>query len=404
MKFNPTCLEILIFLIVCQFIYIWTKHRRRIRRWIQDYFRRRRGPRNLIPKSPEVCTLCNRHICFLPHRPKQEVVPWSKRKSRRGRPKLTDTAGHACLNPLCDYFAIADPAIHALVSNGRWGKQRILYLKCQSCGGCRTSRYSTPLYWLKTPLARIAMVITAMSEGVDISAAGRIFSHHHTTITRWIERCGRHSERLHERLFHRALSIGHLQLDERVTKVKRDTEKLWVWKAVAAKTKLIMAFHIGRRSSVDAPQLLHQVWQRLTPEYLPIFTSDGLNQYFYGITAHFGFWDKPKRARRYHWFPDLRLQYAQLRKRRQGGRVFFLYSIVRLGSRQFIRAGLKALPLSAHYAKRSITRGYSTENDKMMPLLHTLIQSYFNFFEVGFFYGLVPHRTHLLDFLITHPR
>ena len=32
------------------------------------------------------------------------------------------------------------------------------------------------------------------------SAARRIFVHHHTTIIRWIERCGRHSERLHERL------------------------------------------------------------------------------------------------------------------------------------------------------------------------------------------------------------
>ena len=139
-----------------------------------------------------------------------------------------DTGGHACLDPLCDYFAIADPEIHALVSNGRRGKQRILYLECQACGGCHTSRFGTPLYWLKTPLVRIAMVMTAMPEGVDISVAGRIFGHHHTTITRWVERCGRHSERLHQRLSHRALSIGHLQLDELVTKVKQDAERIWV--------------------------------------------------------------------------------------------------------------------------------------------------------------------------------
>jgi transposase-like protein len=152
------------------------------------------------------------------------------------------------------------------------------------------------------------MVMTAMSEGVDISAAGRIFGHHHTTITRWLERCGRHSERLHERLFQRALTIGHLQLDELVTKVKRDAERIWVWTAVAARSKLILACHIGRRSSADAHQLLHQVRQRLVPESLPIFTSDGLNQYFYGLTAHFGFWHKPHRARKYHWFPDIHLQ------------------------------------------------------------------------------------------------
>ncbi len=180
-----------------------------------------------------------RDIYLLLHGPKLSVLPWPERKSRRGRPKTIETSGHACLNPLCDYFAIAAPAIDALVSNGCRGKQRIRYFKCQACGGCRTSRFGTPLYWLKTPLARITMVMTAMSEGVDISAAGRIFDHHHTTITRWIERCGDHSERLHQRLFHRALSIGHLQLDELVTKVKQDAERIWVWTAVAAQSKLI---------------------------------------------------------------------------------------------------------------------------------------------------------------------
>ena len=152
MKFNPTFLEFLIFLLTCLSLYVWLKHGRRIHRWLQEYFRRRRGPRSLKPKSPEDCPLCTRDICFLPHRPKLEVIPWSERKSPRGRPKTIDTNGHACLNPLCDYFAVADSEFHALVSNGRRGQQRIRYWKCQAYGGCRTSRYGTPLYWLKTPL------------------------------------------------------------------------------------------------------------------------------------------------------------------------------------------------------------------------------------------------------------
>jgi hypothetical protein len=60
----------------------------------------------------------------------------------------------------------------------------------------------------------------------------------------------------------------------------------------------------------------------------------------------FGFWDRPPRSRKNHWFPDVRLQYAQLRKRCRGETVHFLYSIERLGSRQLIRAGLKALSFS----------------------------------------------------------
>ena len=80
MKFNPTFLEFLIFLLTCLSLYVWLKHGRRIHRWLQEYFRRRRGPRSLKPKSPEDCPLCTRDICFLPHRPKLEVIPWSERR------------------------------------------------------------------------------------------------------------------------------------------------------------------------------------------------------------------------------------------------------------------------------------------------------------------------------------
>ena len=88
------------------------------------------------------------------------------------------------------------------------------------------------MYRLKTPLHKVAMVMTALSEGVDISAASRIFGHHHTTISRWLERAGQHSARLHERVFFQAVVAGHIQLDELVAKVRSSTQKLWVWTAI----------------------------------------------------------------------------------------------------------------------------------------------------------------------------
>ncbi len=63
----------------------------------------------------------------------------------------------------------------------------------------------------------------------------RIFGHHHTTIRCWLRRGGQYSARLHERLLFRVVVVGHLQLDELVTRVKRETERIWVWTAVAAK-------------------------------------------------------------------------------------------------------------------------------------------------------------------------
>jgi IS1 family transposase len=137
-----------------------------------------------------------------------------------------------------------------------------------------------------------------------------------------------------------AVETGHIQLDELVTKVRNQAEKVFVWTAVAAKSKLIIAVSIGKRTIANACLLIHQVALALTTGCMPVFASDGLNHYFYGLTAHYGHYEKPPRARKFHWFPDTNLQYAQLRKERRGRKVKFLYSIIRLGGRAVIRARL----------------------------------------------------------------
>jgi len=214
----------------------------------------------------------------------------------------------------------------------------------------------------------VAMVMTAIAEGVGISAASRIFGFHPSTISSWLERTGQHSARLQERVFFQAIHAGHIQLDELFTKVKLGAKKVWVWSAITAKSKLIIAVHIGGRAIEDACQLFHQIRLRLAPDCLPVFSSDGLNQYFHGLTAHFGFWDKPPRARIFHWFPDDNLQYAQLRKDRRGRRVKFLYSIIRLGARAGIREALLGLGLSGLIQTAFIERSYLTMRALVAPL------------------------------------
>jgi hypothetical protein len=137
--------------------------------------------------------------------------------------------------------------MHTLVNDGWRGQGKaIRYWRCQACGSRQSSGLETPMYHIRTLLSRVACVMTALAEGVDISAATRIFGHHPTTISRWLIRSGGHSARLEERQFFRELAVGHIQLDELVSKVKRDAEQVWVWTAVAARIKLILAFHIGR--------------------------------------------------------------------------------------------------------------------------------------------------------------
>ncbi len=210
--------------------------------------------------------------------------------------------------------------------------------------------------------------MTALSEGVDISAASRIFGHHHTTISRWLERAGQHSERMHKRLFFQALVVGHIQLDELYTRVKTETGKVLVWSAIAAKSRLIMAFHVGGQAIEDACHLFHQIGLRLKKGCRPVFTSDGRNQYFHGMTAHFGYYDKPPRARVFHWFPDEDLQYAQLRKVRRGRKVKFLGSIIRLGTRGVIRQVLRDLGFSGWVQTSLVERSYLTLRELVASL------------------------------------
>ena len=55
-------------------------------------------------------------------------------------------------------------------------------------------------------------------------------------------------------------------------------------------TKLLPALQLGSRTQDLAYALLHALSQVLAPGCLPAFTSDGLNLYFYALTAHFGQW------------------------------------------------------------------------------------------------------------------
>jgi hypothetical protein len=253
MKINPTFLEVTLLTVITASVYIWARYGKKIRRWWQELHKCHRGPQHLRPREPNDCPACARGYHCLPRRPRRDVVPWSEVKDPRGAKKQVDTSGYACLHIWCKYFGVTDPAVHALVSDGYRGVNKdILYLRCQCCGKRKTSRAGTPMYHLKTPLHRVAMVLITLSEGMDISAASRTFGHHHTTISSWLERAGQHSARLHERVFFQAVVAGHIQLDELVMKVKTNAQKLWGWNAITAKSKLIVAFHIGGRAIEDA--------------------------------------------------------------------------------------------------------------------------------------------------------
>jgi transposase-like protein len=198
--------------------------------------------------------------------------PWPEVKSRRGAPKRVNTEGFACPNRKCLSSGITDAHIHALFGDGKHGQaERIQTFRCQACRTTFTSRRNTPLYRLKTPSHQVAVVLSALAEGLDPSAAERVFGFRQATITTWLSREGSHAQTLHERYFCH-LHLPHLQLDELRTRLRCAKQVLWLWLAIDPCTKILPVLHLGPRTQHMAHRVIHSLRQLLTAFlYPPIY-------------------------------------------------------------------------------------------------------------------------------------
>jgi len=70
-------------------------------------------------------------------------------------------------------------------------------------------------------------MLTALSEGVGVAVATRIFGHSEFTIQTWLTHAGMQAQSLHERLL-RGLHLGHVQLDEVRTAIRQGSQIVWV--------------------------------------------------------------------------------------------------------------------------------------------------------------------------------
>jgi IS1 family transposase len=319
------------------------------------------------PKSPLDCPLCQ---IAQPPDPVllHEVQPWRSGRSHRGASKRYDSEGFACPNSACVYFGCTVASIHALVSDGFRGQAEPIHRwRCQACGRSVSERWRTPMYYLKTPSRRVSEVMTALAEGVDVSAAQRIFHHDRRTITRWLSRCGSHAQRLHDRFF-RHLRCNFLQLDELVTTLRGGFDRVWIWAVVDAQTKIVPVIHVGRRTVVDAQVFVHQLKLRLHPNHVPAFSSDGLRSYYSALTAHWGTWVTSPGQRKSVWIVDPRLLFGQLHKVRCGRRLKTLYTRIRCGSRTRWQRTLLVLGFSGQVQTAFIERLNLTLRELVAPL------------------------------------
>jgi IS1 family transposase len=254
---------------------------------------------------------------------------------------------------------ITDPHIHALVGDGTHGHaERIQTFRCQACHTTFTARRHTPLYRLKTPSHQIAVVLTALAEGLDPSAAERVFGYRQATITAWLSRGFRARADLARALASRNLQLPHLQLDELRTRLRSYKQVLWLWLAIDPCTKILPVLQLGPRTQNVAHLLIHSLRQILASGCLPLFTSDGLNVYFYALTAHFGQWLEVGHRRRkaHQWQVATGLIYGQVKKSYRRRKLVRVTHVMRLGTCAALEDALQGLGLTGRLNTAYIER------------------------------------------------
>jgi IS1 family transposase len=133
---------------------------------------------------------------------------------------------------------------------------------------------------------------------------------------------------------------------------------VFLWLAIDPRTKILPVLELGPRTQHMAHRVIHSLRERLAPGCIPLFTSDGLNLYFYALTAHFGHWLPVRRRGRNvrQWQVAAGLIYGQVKKSYRRRKLVQVTSVMRLGTEETLKAALQALGFSGRLNTAFIER------------------------------------------------
>ena len=156
---------------------------------------------------------------------------------------------------------------------GFFGKPRIQRYRCKQCGKCMSDIPERPLDDHRVPLDKAVQIIGMLVEGMSVRGCERLSGVHRDMVLRLLETVSRKCAILHDARIKR-IHVGSVQLDEVCTRVRvlqRHAEHenegdQYAFTAIARETKLILAYHVGRRNEESAwtivQELKDKVWGR----------------------------------------------------------------------------------------------------------------------------------------------
>ncbi len=274
-------------------------------------------------------------------------------KRKRGCPGSVDTSNHYCPSQRCRYYGwvgYGNLRANGHPSGGRWRQ-----LQCTVCQQYFMETSGTIFFGKQAHPEVIWRALKALAEGLSIRATARVFDVEPNTVEAWLRQAAKHMEAVSGYLLH-DLHLQQVQIDElwallgrRDVNEKQEKRKgkRWVWVGTDPVSKLWLATVVGDRSQECAQLLIHAIVLLLAPGCMPLFLSDQWSPYAIALLAHYGHWvPVPRRHRRGRppkprWQPLPDLQYAQVVKQREKGRVVAVTHKIVYGSLAVIETVLQ---------------------------------------------------------------
>jgi transposase-like protein/IS1 family transposase len=171
----------------------------------------------------------------------------------------------------------------------RKGNQRY---RCLSCGKTFQAAQDKPLDEMRLPMEKALMVLNLLVEGCSVRSIGRITGVEKKTILSLLIKVGEKCDRIFDKYI-RNLKVADVQADEiwGFVKMKEKTRKrlgkddeglgdAYTWVAMESNSKLIMAWHLGKRTAKDAEIFLEKIYKAVEgTENRFQMTTDGYGAY-----------------------------------------------------------------------------------------------------------------------------
>jgi transposase-like protein len=218
----------------------------------------------------------------------------------RGRRRHVDTQHQFCPHPPCDHAGWVGRG--NLRANGHPGGGPWRQWHCVACGSYFLETHGTPVHGTRVPPERLVWAVGALAEGLGIRAVARVFEVDPNTVLAWLMVVVDHAAAFSQYFLHdvrvmqvqldelfallSAVKAGEVSEAEAIERLSRSPH--WVWVAIDPVTKLLLTIDVGDHTPAIAQRIVHQVVQVLAPDCVPLFLTDGFQEYMTALLTHDG--------------------------------------------------------------------------------------------------------------------